>query len=175
MNNVNFTGTYIRPATVYKNSEPVRAAVIELGKSDVKSVQRVADRWDSWITNLITAKFYEPQMPKDKKFYALSTQSSDFQKVKPSEVLAFFEVDDNGAKYTLEYLDVNPRYRKNPNIVGKKRKGISKIGQACVEFVRSKFATKKETDLYAIDGAKSFYERLGCKKVPNESNNRYLI
>lgn len=174
MNNISFTGTYIKPATVYKNSEPVFASVIELGKNDTKSVQKVADKWDSWLTNLMCAKFYQPEKLKNTRFFALSTQNSDFQKVNPSKVLALFEVDDNGAKYTMEYLDVHPRYRKNPNIINEKRKGITKIGEACIKFIREKFATKKETDLYAIDDAKQFYEKVGCQKAGKPSH-RYLI
>lgn len=174
MNNVSFTGTYIRPATVYKNAEPVRANIIELGKSDLKSVQSLADKWDSWLTNLMCAKFYEPEKYKNARFFAISTQDCDFQKVKPSKVLAMFEVDDNGAKYTMEYLDVHPKHRKKPDAIGK-RKGISKIGEACINFIRERFASKKETDLYSVDDAKPFYEKVGCRKVKSVSNNRYLI
>lgn len=130
MNNISFTGTYIKPATVYKNSEPVRAAVIELGRNDVKSVQKVADKWDSWLTNLMCAKFYEPEKHTNARFFAISTQENDFQKVNPSKVLALFEVDDKKALYRMEYLDVNPKYRKNPNSMDKKRKGLSNIGEA---------------------------------------------
>ena len=175
MNNVSFTGTYIRPATVYKNSEPVRTAVIELGHNDIKSVQSLANKWDSWLTNLMCAKFYEPEKHKNARFFAISTQENNFQKVNPSKILAMFEVDDNKTKYTMEYLDVHPKYRKNPNIVNEKRKGITKIGDACIKFIRERFATKKETDLYAVDSAKPFYEKVGCKKVEGKSDNRYLI
>lgn len=174
MNNVSFTGTYLRPATVYKNSEPVRTAVIELGRNDLRSVQSVANKWDSWLTDIMCARFYQPERHKNARFFAVSTQENDFQKVNPSKVLAMFEVDDKGTRYTMEYLDVNPKYRRNPDS-NKKRKGFTKIGDACIKFIREKFANKKETDLYSIDDAKPFYEKIGCKKIKSDSDNRYLI
>lgn len=175
MNNVSFTGTYIRPTTVYKNNEPIRAAVIELGRNDIRSVQSLANKWDSWLTDIMCAKFYQPERLKNAQFFVVSTQENDFHKVNPSKVLAMFEVDDKGSKYTMEFLDVHPKYRKNPNDTTQKRKGITKIGDACIKFIREKFATKKETDLYSVDDAKPFYEKVGCRKIKSDSDNRYLI
>lgn len=174
MNNISFTGTYVRSAKVYKNSEAIRAAIIELDKRDVRSVQRVTDKWDSHLTDLMCAKFYQPDKYKNARFFAISTQDADYQKVNPSKVLGLFEVDDNKTVYTLQYLDVHPRYRRDPNSSAK-RKGITKIGEACIDFVRNRFATKKETELYALEEAKPFYDKVGCKKAPNASENRYVI
>ncbi len=174
MNNISFTGTYVKPAKVFKNGEQLRAAIIELDKRDVKSVQKVTDKWDSHLTDLMCAKFYQPDNYKNARFFAVSTQDADYQKVNPSKVLALFEVDDNKTVYTLQYLDVHPKHRRNPNLIGK-RKGISKIGEACIDFIRNRFATKKETELYAVESAKPFYEKTGCKKAPNGSENRYVI
>ena len=137
-------------------------------------MQRVADKWNSWLTNLMCAKFYEPEKHTNARFFALSTQDSDFQKVNPSKVLALFEIDDKKALYRMEYLDVNPRYRRKPNSTAK-RKGITNIGDACIKFIRERFASKKETELYSVDDAKPFYEKVGCRKTESASDNRYLI
>ena len=175
MNNINFTGTYIKPATVYKGGEKVHATVIELDKRDVKAVGKIVDKWDTWITNLIYAKFFKDPYPKEEKFFAISTQTSNFQKVEPAKVLALFNVRDDKTKYTLDYIEVKPNSQFNPLKSNKKRTGFSQVGKACYDFVKEKFASKKETDLFAVDSAKAFYEKMGAVKSESKDGNRYII
>lgn len=166
MSNINFTGTYIKP----------EAAIIELGKEDADSFIKVADDWDSWITNLITAHFFEPKPKKPSKFYALSTQERDFGCMEPSKVLAFFEIEDAGKKYLMPYLDVHPEYRKNPNDTTNMRTGFSQVGKACIDFIREKFAKVKPTEFFSVESAISFYKKTGCKKIPSKKyDNKFMI
>ncbi len=174
MNNINFTGTYVAPATIYKNKEPIKAAIVRIDKSDLDSLAKVVDRWDTDLSDKIVNNLYYKDLPSYKKIFAISTQRGGYQNLDDTKVQGLFQVVDDKSKYTLQYLEVNPEHQhsarqSNPN-------KLSDIGKACINFIKSTFAKEKETDLYALEEAKPFYEKIGCKKDLNYSRgDRYII
>ena len=44
MNNISFKATYVAPATIYKKGEPVKATIVKVDKSDLKSLAKVLKR-----------------------------------------------------------------------------------------------------------------------------------
>lgn len=176
MNNINFTGTYIAPATIYKNKEPIKAAIVKVDKNDLKSLARVVDRWDTDLSDKIVNNLYYKEIPTGVKIYALSSQRGGYQNLEDSKVHALFEMVDGKSKYTLQYLEVDPQHQYGKNISKPNKNKLSSVGKACIDFIKSTFAKEKETDLFALEEAKPFYEKIGCKKDLNYSRgDRYII
>ena len=175
MNNVSFTGTYVSPATIYKKGEPVKAAIVKVDKSDLKSLAKVVDRWDTELSDMIVNNLYYKEVPKHKNLYALSSQRGDYQHLDDKKIHALFEVDDLKSKYTLQYLEVDPQHQHSTNALKANPNRLSAVGKACHDFIKRTFAKEKLTDLFSLEEAKGFYESLGCKKIPSETNCRYVI
>lgn len=175
MNNISFKGTYVSPATIYKKGEPVRAAIVKVDKSDLKSLAKVVDRWDTDLSDKIVNNLYYNEVPKYKNLYALSSQIGDYQKLDDKKVHALFEVDDLPKKYVLQYIEVDPKHQCGKNKLKRNPNRLSAVGTACLNFIKSKFAPKKITELYALEEAKPFYEAFGCKKAPSETGSKYII
>ena len=145
MNNINFTGTYVAPATIYKNKEPIKAAIVRIDKSDLDSLAKVVDRWDTDLSDKIVNNLYYKDLPSYKKIFAISTQRGGYQNLDDTKVQGLFQVVDDKSKYTLQYLEVNPEHQhsarqSNPN-------KLSDRGKACINFIKSTFTKEKEGNL----------------------------
>jgi hypothetical protein len=172
-NNINFTSNFAKSARIIKDNKEIPAVILELEKSDVKEVQRVVDKWDTGLSDLISRNFYYNSFPKDKRIFSLSTQTTNFRKLDSSKAEALFELTDEGDRYLFNYLDVNPKHKYN-QITKSKRKGLKQIGRACIDFVKSKFGDK-DIEFYSLEEAKGFYEHLGIKQAPDSEGHKFLI
>ncbi len=175
MNNISFKATYVAPATIYKKGEPVKATIVKVDKSDLKSLAKVVDRWDTELSDMIVNNLYYKEVPKYKNLYALSSQRCDYHSLDDKKVHALFEVDDFPERYILQYLEVDPKHQCGKNKKHKNPDRLSAIGTACLDFIKAKFAPKKTTELYALEDAKPFYDTYGCKKASSENGNKYII
>lgn len=170
MDSVNFYGTRLKSVDILKNGKEFKAAVVELGREDRNCIGNIADKWNSDLSDSISNWFYMPQFPKDKRFYALTSQQSDYQRMQASKVLALMQVSLGEKMNCLDRFIVRP----NCQTLSEKKRPFSRIGSACIKFLRGKFSGKP-VDLYALESAKPFYEKMGCKRIDGTSSNHYII
>lgn len=178
MQQVSFSGTYIKPIKIKKittNGEfvPHEVSLVQFdaaNKADIEAIQRTFEEWsifDNCFVELIRDianwlhGLAKPQ--KDRKIFFLTNQQYGFEKLNPSEILGEFMVwkPRRSNKVEVEVLQANPFHNYD---AGEYRQ-YTKIGQSMLDEIKEQYAGKilqLRSDKYAT----GFYEKNGF--IPDE-------
>ena len=153
---------YNSKTSAYENRPAYFIRYDKRSEADLVSVldtSRLWKRGDKYAkniaNNLYCAHKRKPFRLHINKFYALTLQKNNFEKVNPEKVLAMAEtLNKNGTMY-LEFLQVNPKYT-----AGFANRKYKDCGQAIVESLKNIRIIK---DIILASNAHSvkFYEKCG--------------
>ena len=181
MESINFTANRIKNVNIarkyYNSYKPCRVSLVEMdpaNQKDIDAIYKITDKWDESFTaftydDMRTVKA-NPELKSQLHVYALTTQNSDFDKIKPSKILGVAEIVErysDGNK--IEVLQTNPDFIKGS--FNEKPK-FKNIGKQLVSFVKKAFGDKP-LYLNPTCTAVPFYEKLGF--VPSVRKNILCI
>lgn len=178
MQQVSFSGTYIKPIKIKKittNGEfvPHEVSLVQFDAKSPHDVQAISDTYDEWkiFDNCVVGIIRDvanwlhglkrPQ--KSHKIFFLTNQQYGFEKLNPSEILGEFMVwkPRRSNKVEVEVLQANPFHNYD---AGEYRQ-YTKIGQSMLDEIKEQYAGKilqLRSDKYAT----GFYEKNGF--IPDE-------
>ena len=158
---------YNSKTSAYENRPAYFISYDKRSEADLNSALTTSRLWKKGgdryakniANNLYCAHKRKPYMLCFNKFYALTLQKDNFEKVIPEKVLAMAETLNRKRTMYLEFLQVNPKY--TAGITDRKYKDC---GQAIIESLKDIRRTK---DIVLIPSSFSvkFYEKCGfvCK------------
>ena len=182
MDSVNFTANHIKDVNIarryYNQYKPCKVSLVEFdptNKKDIDAIYKTTDRWDESFTAFTYDDMREVSKNRsllpDLHVYALTTQTTNFDKIKPSKMLGVIEIVEkytNGNK--VEVLQTNPALiKRNDN----KKPRFKHIGEQLVSFIKEKFSDKP-LYLNPTLSAIPFYEKQGFKRVPHKEKNNFF-
>ena len=157
---------YNSKTSAYENRPAYFISYDKRSEADLNSAIATSRLWkkgDKYakniVNNLCFAHKRKPYMLCFNKFYALTLQKDNFEKVIPEKVLAMAEtLNKNGTMY-IEFLQVNPKY--TAGITNRKYKDC---GQAIIESLKN---VRRIKDIILASNLNSikFYEKcnFACK------------
>lgn len=152
LNSISFTGKYLQTKTIKRKTpekifQDCKAKFVELDSdcpNDIDTLSSVNYSWDNGRTFLadINEEFRdcrEFENPSSfKRFFAITTQKSDVENLKPKKVLGVAEVFlGNTENVVLKYLQVDPK-----NNMQCKESGLKGIGTAIIDGIKEVFRDK---------------------------------
>lgn len=182
---INFKAQYIQPVYIKKvknNKYPQdqKVSFVKLDSSsfsDLEAVERVSEDWGGRdcfaydIKSTMSKEFYLPlkRNISKKEFYALTTQSENFNRLDNKKLLGIMQVDQVDTKNCeLDFIEVGP-----DNMYGSTQRTYKNIGTALIETLIARNPDKNIT-VNSIATARTFYEKLGFTKFEN-SLSRYIF
>lgn len=169
MNDINFRANHIKNVNILKQSatkyKPHKISLVEMdlnSRKDINSIKATSEFWDNSFTVItyeqMNSIYNKHKSPKGFHVYALTTQKTNFKKIKPSCILGVLEfLEDTSSGNKIEVLQTNPSYIKSDkNILPK----FKHIGQELVNYIINKYPDK---DIYLNPSKLSvgFYKKLG--------------
>ncbi len=181
--NITFGATLVSNVNIKKldkeNSRYINknASVVELdefNKNDITAVSDTAYYWlyDLYGSNIaynLKSKAKYPDLYENDKFFALTTQTSSFDKLNDKKIQGLVELQerDNNIIY-IDFLQVNPDliYVTEPP-------KYNHVGQSIIKALQDKY-NDKTIILNSTKTALPFYQKLGFKKLSTDKkNNQY--
>lgn len=154
--------------SVYKNIPVYFAQLDPKSKYDYNSLQKAIESWrsaDLYGASLFRdfkerAKIYaEKRQPKEnEKFWVITTQLKDFDKLKPRKILGVMKtVHSSNKGINIEFLQTNPKYK-----YGEIFRRYKNIGEA---IWKSFVSTINKDTIYVCSTKESidFYTKMGMK------------
>lgn len=173
-NSVNFTAYYMnyRP-TVRKltsqsnNYENATVSMVEIdldNKKDLSALEDISRTWESaMLMNNIYSEAYEvsqnDELKENYRFYVLTNQKSDFENLKPEEILTVCAIEtENEDNAFIEYLQVKKDFKESEQ--------YKMLGTAMVEGLKNYYS---RINLYSVpsESVMDFYERNNFKHMPH--------
>ena len=148
-----------------KDYAPIQAAFVKLeSRSDIETVHSVAELWSDnlYIKKIATAARWMDFLPIE--IYALTTQTNNFNNLKPNKILGFAEMrnDNNFPKYKqLYHLQVKPdAINVNNNNNKNKNNKYKHVGGAMLESLKCIY---NNISLFTINSPniENFYRKHG--------------
>lgn len=178
MQQVSFSGTYIKPIMVKKLATDGKFVEHEISlvqfdatnKADVEAIQQTFEEWNIFdnrfieiIRNVANWLHISKTPQKERKISFLTNQQYGFEKLNPSEILGEFMVwkPKNSNKVEVEVLQANPFHNYD---AGEYRQ-YTKIGQSMLDEIKEQYASKI-LQLHSDKSATGFYEKNGF--IPDE-------
>ncbi len=180
ISSVNFKARFIHNTTINEyragKYEPIKANFVEidpLNFNDRKAISILVGTWGDDLVNLRAIRSNIEGLATIKKdiklyIYALTLQQDNFQKVDFNKILGLVQIDKSNQPMSIDYLQVNPVYKKQTNEMLKQRK-YKYIGKAIMNSVIQNFP-KEEIWISSTDSAKNFYKKFGFKEILNRPN-----
>lgn len=181
MQQISFSGTYIKPIMIKKlaqNGEfvPHEVSLVQFdarNKADVDAIQRTYEEWsivDNCFVEIIRdiAKWLHGSKTRQKsrKIFLLTNQQYGFEKLNPNEILGEFMVwkPKHSKTVEVEVIQTNPFHNYD---AGEFRQ-YTEIGQSMLDEIKEQYAgniLQLRSDKYAT----GFYEKNGF--IPDEPNS----
>lgn len=172
---INFKANYIGQTNVTdtfrnKNQAGCKVSFVEMNpqsKQDVTTMREVTLNWgrDSYATNIMEHFQYSYFCGDDleeNRFFALTTQRSNFEKLETDEVLALALVSkESDKRIDLKYLQVDP---ENNYFSAKRR--YEGIGRGILRSICKLFGNK-DIFLQSANTACGFYKSQGFEQIKN--------
>ncbi|MBR6722831.1 hypothetical protein IKL64_05200 [bacterium] len=173
MQQVSFTGTYIKPITIKKlaaNGEfvPHEVSLVQFDANNPLDIQVIRDTCNEWkifgncfveIIRDVANWLHGLKRPqKSRKIFFLTNQQYGFENLNPDEILGQFMVwnKKNTNNVQLEVLQTNPFHSYD---VAEFRR-YSEIGKSMVDEIKEQYRGKI-IKLYSDKDATGFYEKQG--------------
>ena len=188
---INFTGKYISTSTVYKQANSgkyknSRAAVVELSPKSTKDLHFLEETARLWRgdsnSEVIANKIYDNayreldnyarisgQDNYQTKFYAITTQRSHYDKLKPERALALGEI----SLITDDLLELDLCQVEPSCVYGKENRKFKQVGKAFLNFIIKEFE-HHSIILSSLEPVKGFYKALGFQSISND-NTRWML
>ena len=180
---INFTANLMNRTSIpqrisWRNCIDRNVSIVEIdvnNQADVEAMEQTKDKWlkkGAMFIHHLFDDVVEPHNYYDiekEHFYALTTQTADFKRLKSDDILgvmAFSETKNKANEIT--WLEVSPETNKSLN----KRREFRKVGTRLIDFVKNEFKSK---DIYvhtAYD-AEKFYKKNGFKSNTKHIPERY--
>ena len=169
ISSINFKGTYITPAIVKKfdgdkNYPQKEVALVELSPisyNDMSVMNRISYEWgnNGTLATDIRDTFSDHYVAYDEfpreKFYVLTEQKRNFDKLDSLEVLAVTQLKNIPEGIFIDYLQVAPDYcADNTNSL------FRGVGSAFLNSIK-KLYTHKNIILNSLESAVQFYKKNG--------------
>lgn len=172
---ISFKANYIGSANIkdsYRDKNQVNCNVsfVEVNpqsESDVTTMREVTLNWgrDSYATNIMEYFQYSHFCGEDfdeNRFFALTTQKNNFEKLEADDVLALALVfKESKRRVDLKYLQVDP---ENNYFSGERR--YEGIGRGILQSI-CKLFENKDIFLQSVKTACEFYKLQGFKQIKN--------
>lgn len=160
--NNNFNGTHLVKTNILKKMGgctrkylPQEANIVEMSFADVKDAKAL-DKLNSMWSNSFAAQITSRHSRSDRKIYALTTQTSNFDNINPNEVRALcdFTFSDKVAK--LNFLQADPTELKRGE------RSMKHLGEALMLGLYENFAQTgiQQMEWLSTMRAKSFYRKI---------------
>lgn len=175
-----FKANYISPATIVRinnsNYGFKQVSFVEIDpmyKNDRLSVNKAAVSWDRHggegfaydICEALNQIYCSGQNNDDKRFFAITTQRNDFERLAYDDILALAQVTTpeeseyhSNSKY-IDFLQIDPEYQKSN--VYRTFKGV---GTAMLNSIK-KLYNDKNILLDSVESAIEFYTKNGFKEI----------
>ncbi len=172
---INFKANYINATTVKRiNQTPVSDKVVSFvelspqSTSDVKAIRTLSYCWDDnkslagdLYCNLRDCSLYGDNS--GQKFYAITQQRNNFEKLDSDEILAVAQIRDRDDIH-LDLLQVDPANNNDIYL-----REFCHIGTAMLNCLKKLFPNKDIT-LKSVDSAFDFYLKNGFNRIANSSH-----
>lgn len=187
VSNVNFKANYIKSVNIKKfdgkEYKPFKASFVELTSNDYDSIDRVACSWNELFSYKIASSLKDTLGGRT-RFYAVTTQENDFDKLEPKRVQSLSLVE-NFSELNLSYLkllQVNPKSMspQNGSLFSRLMKSLSlklklsmaapkykNVGAETIKGIREEIDNDNILTLHSAFGARGFYKKLGMRN-PNK-------
>ena len=191
--NPNFKAKFIKNTTIlkkdnngeYKNTKVSIAEIDFKNYRDIRSLRNITNNWSNEYEKKYTygmdySTIIQNYVEMEKgyrenhcngtvnnQFFIMTNQNSDFDNLRPQNALALAQIrtiDDSFVK--LEYLQVNPKYKFEPN----KERQIKHIGTNFLHDLTE--IIPKPVELFSNNVAKPFYIKTGYKE---DSFNKFTL
>lgn len=170
---INFKANYVSPTYIkdtYRNSnkQDCKVSLVEVNpnsQADLSAIHDIALNWgkrDTYAVNIMENLFYSHYCEdfSGKRFFALTKQPNNFEKLKGEEVLGLAMVITNDTKEVrLEYLQVEPE--NNYFSIERRYKGI---GSSLLHSICDIFKNR-DISLCSAKSAIEFYKSQGFKQI----------
>jgi len=186
--NIDFSAKFLNNAVIKKFDReakqflPHKVSFIELEPqncADVEAVDKIFDNWGKAdliykIKSSFEIKHFYPAESFASKFYGITTQKSEFDELKPEQIMGIVEVaPETDKEIYLEFLQVKPELKS-----GSTGRGYKNIGSAILNSLKEMFdeirlcSLKKSAKFYEINGfepkAKGSFKEHVWERVPSD-------
>ena len=178
MQQISFSGTYIKPITINKLSPsgefiPHKVSLVQFdstNKADVDAIQQTYESWKIFencfveiIRDIANWLHTSKKTQKTRKIFFLTNQQNGFEKLNPNDILGEFMTfkPKRSKKVEIEILQANPFHNSE---AGEFRQ-YTRIGQSMLDEIKERY-TGKILKLHSDKYATGFYEKNGF--IPNE-------
>lgn len=187
MTQVSFTANHLKNVTI-KNQvapnkfEPVVASIVELDIKDVRDLDAMCEAgkdWEQIKKNGFALDIYydatatcpmSSKELKNKKYYALTTQTSDFKNLDSKKIQGLTLFFEQKGKYNeISALQVNPR-ANSESVLGFRT--YKNVGKSLVDYVKE--ISTKPIKVFSTHSSRPFYEKQGFKQML-KNNLFYMI
>ena len=171
--NISFKANYICDSQVKRNNKPCSLSFVQIdtkNMSDIIALKELDYMWGrktyfSDISDNASLDNVYGLNSKFKQYYALTTQTKDFNKLDSEQILGLVQVEPDVHYNEINYLQVLPTQNySNPE------REYKNIGSSIIDTV-TKIYPNKKLMLYSTDAALNFYKKIGF--VQDESEKRY--
>ena len=158
---------------------PKDVSVVELNprdKHDLKVLDKLSETWekadfsDRIFCNAVAATAKNAD-PSQYKFFIITKQNKDFDKIKAKDVLAQAQIDFDEYhiknKVWIDFLEVKPETK-----YGTEKRKYSDIGKRFLDYFKSAYKGKT-LSLVPTDSAKPFYEKQNFIRPFNSHTMEY--
>lgn len=171
--NVSFKANYICNSQVSKNSKPCSLSFVQIDTKNTSDIIALKELGYMYGKNTYFSDIFDNANldylygfnSKYKQYYALTTQTKDFNKLDSEQILGLVQVEPDEHYNEIKYLQVLPTQNySNPE------REYKNIGSSIIDTV-TKIYPNKKLMLYSTDAALNFYKKIGF--VQDESEKRY--
>lgn len=180
MTQVNFQGKFISHINIKRttpSSSSIKASIVELNpvdNSDLKVLHSVHNLWQTNFSNNIYRDAlsinYINIADTEQKFYILTMQSKNFNKLRAEDILAESKIitnKPNKDSIYLDYLQVHPE-----NMSESENKIYKGLGSNFLDFLKKHY-NGKEINLHSLYTTIEFYLKNGFHQIASNSNQLY--
>ena len=182
---INFTANFLKTVNIPKrtidgNFYNTKVSFVELDKNDrvdKDSLKNVSKLWNKKEFNYASEIYYDAAKPFEydnivkEHYYAVTTQSENFEKLESEKILGLSLFSETTKpENEINWLQTNPVY-KHGSIEPREYKGI---GKAIIEYVKEHYRDKN-IKVFAADDAINFYKKLGFKNCPMKTERELYL
>lgn len=179
---INFTANFLKTTKIPKLNNDgkysnAKVSLVELNKkdnSDKNALKKVANLWNEKEFTYASEIFYDAAKPFEydnitkEHYYALTTQSENFENLEPEKILGLNVFSETTKpENELNWLQTDPSQRYGSI----EKRQYTEIGKTIVEYLKEHF-TNKPISVFAADDAINFYKQLGFKNRPTKSERQ---
>ena len=186
MQPISFTANHLKNVSIKKQIasnkfEPITASIVELDIKDSRDLNAMYEAAKDWeqikkgdfgLDIYYDATEISPMSTKElknKRYYALTTQTSDFKNLDSKKIQGMALFFEHKNKFNeLNALQVNPRANSEA-VLG--YRSYKNVGKSLVDYVKE--VSKKPVMVYSTYSSKPFYEKQGFKQIFR--NNKFYM